>query len=157
MKKQKKSNKIYFVLILLTILFGTLFAYAFATYLGSNDRVVVRTEISYLILTLLIVLPFVLLFLLIAAWGGGKEVEIGSVDIGNLQVPANVEVKGGIAVTGKQTESAEKAEEEEEGRSRFYMLCELDANRAKFQKTTYDESITLKRFCEEFRNFACNK
>ena len=62
-----------------------------------------------------------------------------------------VAVGKGVAVKGAS------AEEEGEDRSRFYMLCEIDANRAKFQKTTYDESITLKRFCEEFRNFACNK
>ena len=50
-----------------------------------------------------------------------------------------------------------KEDDEDEGRSRFYMLCEIDANSAKLQRTSYDESITLKRFCEEFRNFACNK
>ena len=47
--------------------------------------------------------------------------------------------------------------DEEEGRSRFCMLCTLDTNRARFQRTSYDESMTLKRFCEEFRNFACSK
>ena len=56
-------------------------------------------------------------------------------------------------VVGKVKEK----DDEEEGRSRFCMLCTLDANRARFQRTTYDESITLKRFCEEFRNFACSK
>jgi hypothetical protein len=50
-----------------------------------------------------------------------------------------------------------KGETDEEGRSRFYMLCEIDANRARYSKASYDESITLKRFCEEFRNFACHK
>jgi len=35
------------------------------------------------------------------------------------------------------------------------MLCEIDANRNKYQRSTYDESITLQRLCEEFRNFAC--
>lgn len=52
---------------------------------------------------------------------------------------------------------AREKDDEEEGRSRFCMLCTLDANRARFQRTTYDESMTLKRFCEEFRNFACSK
>jgi hypothetical protein len=56
-------------------------------------------------------------------------------------------------VVGKTKEK----DDEEEGRSRFCMLCTLDTNRARFQRTTYDESITLKRFCEEFRNFACSK
>ena len=50
-----------------------------------------------------------------------------------------------------------KEQGEEEDRSRFCMLCTLDANRAKYQRTTYDDSVTLKRFCEEFRNFACSK
>ena len=51
-----------------------------------------------------------------------------------------------------------KADAEEEGeRSRFYMLCEIDANRGKYQKTGYEEGITLRSFCEEFRNFACSK
>ena len=50
-----------------------------------------------------------------------------------------------------------KGQTDEEGRSRFYMLCEIDANRARYSKASYDESITLKRFCEEFRNFACQK
>ena len=60
--------------------------------------------------------------------------------------------------TAVEVVSTKKAEEDEdEGRSRFYMLCEIDANSAKYQRLSYDESITLKRFCEEFRNFACNK
>ena len=50
-------------------------------------------------------------------------------------------VKGG--------EKGEEEEGEDEGRSRFYMLCEIDANRTKLQRSTYDEGITLKRFCEE--------
>ena len=50
-----------------------------------------------------------------------------------------------------------KGQTDEEGRSRFYMLCEIDANRARYSKASYDDSITLKRFCEEFRNFACSK
>jgi len=62
----------------------------------------------------------------------------------------------GVQVTGKAGAKAEEGEEDE-GRSRFYMLCEIDANRNKYQRSTYDESITLQRLCEEFRNFACSE
>ncbi len=49
-------------------------------------------------------------------------------------------------------------EDDEDGdRSRFYMLCEIDANRAKYRRSDYNESVTLKRFCEEFRNYACSQ
>ena len=64
-----------------------------------------------------------------------------------------VVAKGGVV---KATESKTDEEDVEE-RSRFYMLCEIDANRARYQKSGYDESITLKGFCEAFRNYACSK
>ena len=62
----------------------------------------------------------------------------------------------GVAVQN-QGQAQSTIEDEEEGRSRFYMLCEIDANRARYQRAGHNESITLKGFCEEFRNFACNK
>ncbi|MBQ8322331.1 MAG: hypothetical protein IJX91_00005, partial [Clostridia bacterium] len=33
-----------------------------------------------------------------------------------------------------------KGQTDEEGRSRFYMLCEIDANRARYSKASYDDS-----------------
>ena len=59
--------------------------------------------------------------------------------------------------TAKPKQKEEDEDEEAEDRSRFYMLCEIDANSASYQRSSYDESITLKRFCEEFRNFACHE
>ena len=64
-----------------------------------------------------------------------------------------VVAQGGVV---KATESKTDEEDGEE-RSRFYMLCEIDANRARYQKSGYDESVTLKGFCEAFRNYACSK
>ncbi len=52
----------------------------------------------------------------------------------------------------------EQEGEEEEKRSRFYMLTEIDAGSGKFQRETgYDSTVTLKTFCDDFRNFACSK
>ncbi|MBQ8230231.1 MAG: AAA family ATPase, partial [Clostridia bacterium] len=56
-----------------------------------------------------------------------------------------------------KTSESKKEEEDGEERSRFYMLCEIDTNRARYQKSGYDESVTLKGFCEAFRNYACSK
>ena len=72
-----------------------------------------------------------------------------------VELPSDVNVNAtATAVKGKAVSSGE---DEEEGRSRFYMLSELDANRGKFLKTGYDDGVTLKTLCEEFRNFASNK
>ena len=68
-------------------------------------------------------------------------------------VPTTI-IKG--AVMGNVKTKA-KEESEEEGRSRFYMLSEIDENKTKYLRTGYNDGITLKSFCEEFRNFACSR
>jgi MoxR-like ATPase len=98
----------------------------------------------------------VVLIILVAMRNENKEPRI--VTTGTLPISAQggtVNSSTPIVINAQTAKAGE--EEDEEGRSRFYMLCEIDANRAKFQKTSYDESVTLKRFCDEFRNFACNK
>ena len=76
-----------------------------------------------------------------------SSVEItGSLKVGNVTAVKGVSVAKGIT------------DDQEEGdRSRFYMLGEIDANSGKYHKTGYDDGITLKSFCDEFRNFASNK
>ncbi len=155
MKQQKKSNKKY-VFLILTILIGACVA-AIAWFMYSrSQKTIVRSEVSYFILTLLLILPVFLLLLLLAMLGKRKEYKVETAEdlLKGAKIPANLQT----VPTAVEVVSTKKAEEDEdEGRSRFYMLCEIDANSAKYQRLSYDESITLKRFCEEFRNFACNK
>ena len=47
--------------------------------------------------------------------------------------------------------------EENIGGSRFYMLTEIDKEYAKYVRPDYDDKITLKELCEEFRNFSAGK
>lgn len=47
--------------------------------------------------------------------------------------------------------------EDEEVRSRFYMLNQIDKESKKYQRGSYDKGLTLKRFCEQFRNFASSE
>ena len=57
--------------------------------------------------------------------------------------------------TGEQKEAEE--EEINEGKSRFCKLCNLDEIRASLQRTSYDEHVTLRQFCENFRNYAASR
>ena len=63
----------------------------------------------------------------------------------------------GVPYAQQPKKSGKVEEEEEEIKSRFYMLSEIDANRGKYIKSGYNDGVTLKSFCEEFRNFACSK
>ena len=152
MKKNQRKQK-YILLIAAVVLAGIALAIAFASYIDSGDKTIVRSEIVYFILSLLILLPVCLIALLIALAFGKKEVEVQTVNA-PVQFPLGAG-NGYPSITVKAEKG--KGETDEEGRSRFYMLCEIDANRARYSKASYDESITLKRFCEEFRNFACHK
>ena len=60
-------------------------------------------------------------------------------------------------VSEEKQEDAQVEEAVEEGKSRFYMLTKLDEERTKFRREKYDVNVTLKNFCESFRNFACSK
>ena len=53
--------------------------------------------------------------------------------------------------------SAEKEEAEGEEGSRFYMLSEIDKAYENYEAPAYDNEITLKELCEEFRNFSAGK
>lgn len=155
MKQQKKSKKKYVFLILAILVGAGATALAWWMY-ARSERAVIRSEISYFILTLLIALPVFLLLLLLAMLGKRKEYKIETAEdiLQGAKLPANLQT---TPTAIEVVKSKKNEEDEDEGRSRFYMLCEIDANSAKYQRMSYDESITLKRFCEEFRNFACNK
>jgi hypothetical protein len=54
-----------------------------------------------------------------------------------------------------------ESEEEEiipskDGASRFYMLTQIDKEAESYVAPQYDNDISLKELCEQFRNFACN-
>ena len=58
-----------------------------------------------------------------------------------------------------QAEQSEGADggEEEERRGRFCKLNHMDEIRTQFQRAGYDENITLRQFCENFRNYAASR
>ncbi len=106
-----------------------------------------------------IVTAIVILILVTAMHNEGQPPRIiatGNVPVSGVTVDAS-SVNAKVGGRGKGYGGGSEEDGEDEGRSRFYMLCEIDANRNRFTRTTYDEGITLQRFCEEFRNFACSE
>ena len=101
-----------------------------------------------------IVIAILVLIVLTAMRNEGKNTQI----VVNAQTQAQtVTAVSSQQVVSVKASAQKEVDEEGEDRSRFYMLCEIDANQAKYQRASYDESITLKRFCDEFRNFACSQ
>ena len=66
-----------------------------------------------------------------------------------------------VAATNKQTvpysKDEEEVSEEQTEQSRFYMLTEIDKVYENFEHPEYNNEISLKEFCEEFRNYSANK
>ncbi len=54
-------------------------------------------------------------------------------------------------------ERDEAGEKEEENGNRFPTLTAIDAESRKYMRSEYDENITLREFCDSFRNFAAYK
>ena len=152
--KNNKSRKKYVALIVAVIVLGIVLALAFSSYISTGERFIVRSEVTYIILALMLLLPISMIALLIAMTFGKKQET-------DDQKPKKVVFDGKMPYMLPYAQQPKKGgkveEEEEEIKSRFYMLSEIDANRGKYIKSGYNDGITLKSFCEEFRNFACSK
>ena len=60
-------------------------------------------------------------------------------------------------VAGKNDDEGEIDTPEEASDGRFCKLCNLDQIKGSIQRDDYDEYITLRQFCENFRNYAANR
>ena len=54
-------------------------------------------------------------------------------------------------------DSEGKGEVAQESVTRFCMLSRMDANRSKYKEKSYHTDVTLKKFCDDFRNYAAHK
>ena len=50
-----------------------------------------------------------------------------------------------------------KSTQTDDGSSRFCMLSRIDSNKAKYKEKKYRTDVTLKKFCDDFRNYASYK
>ncbi len=134
--KSRFSLKTRIFLIILTVLLEAALVgvtlYAMKKN-GLSDSLVVS-----IIIIMLILIPVLLVALLLAVVFGKSK-----------GLPTTL-------VLGASAESEEK-DEEEENPQRFCMLSRIEANSARYGHHRYNKSITLEKFCEDFRNYSADK
>ena len=74
MNKQKKSQKAFITLIIAVLILGIVLAIAFASYVSTGNRPVIRAEITYIFIVLALLLPISMLILLLCMLLGKKRV-----------------------------------------------------------------------------------
>ena len=128
-----------------------------------------RAELVYIILIAFLALPVMLLLLAIAirieTKRGQKKPKV--LNVSGVSVNGGAATVVGAVKSSAPSENGEEgadevedetiAEAEEEGKGRFCKLCNLDDIRVSLQRTSYDEHITLRQFCENFRNYAASR
>ena len=172
-KPKKKIRKRYIVMLIITILLGVLFAFALNDFIqsGGLEKSVVRAETVYMVITLLLFLPVLLIVFVIAAFKR-KSIYVGgednyAVSLDGAVLNASEEEKDEweeedaqkpvqvVQVVGA-TPAPNGADAEITGeKKRFFKLSEIDEERAKFRREKYDENVSLKNVCDSFRSFAC--
>ncbi len=80
-----------------------------------------------------------------------KTIEEELEPLKDLALPSVV-VQGGNGTKGAV--SANSSPAEEEGGSRFYMLTEIDKEYERYRAPEYDNELSLREICEEFRNYS---
>ena len=143
----KRIKWIFLLLIILVA--GTFLAISVGTSeSGIIPTDLVRNETMTLIVVLVVSVPVLLLILLLVVSLGKNEKQTITMSVGD-----SVSVEGTVNTEGKAP-AEEKAEESTE---RFCMLSEIERNKEKYSKFSYDKNITLEGFCNDFRNYASNK
>ena len=176
MKNKKPTQLKWIILFTAIAIVGTFLTIALATG-NVFDVGIVPSEIVTLIFIFLSLMP-VLLLVLFVAWiidekNSKKSPPVSVINTANIMLPTNVAaVSGAHAVSGARAVSgaaptlaahmtpgtAEGGDTKpSDGASRFCMLSRLDANKAQYKEKTYRKDVTLKKFCDDFRNYASYK
>ena len=64
---------------------------------------------------------------------------------------------GASALGGEIATADGKKKSSDDGSSRFCMLSRIDSNKTKYKEKSYRKDVTLKKFCDDFRNYASYK
>ena len=160
----KKQSKIKYILSLIlvaicaTLLISSILAQkmSFQSFIGGR---VIRSNYAYMIMMLgallLAFLVFTLIVLLVDNFSVKRKSSVLNVESAILDgvatVPAAI-----VAEPGEKSEQGEGEEELPSG-GRFCKLNNLDDIRLQFKKANYDENITLRQFCDNFRNYAASR
>ena len=174
--KNKKPKQLKWILLFTAMaIVGILLTVALST--GKVfDVGIVPSEIVTLIFVFLTLLP-VLLLILFVAWiidekNSRKGQPVSVISAGNITLQnGGAAVSGARAVSGAHAVSgaapalathmaapaSENGKEANDGTSRFCMLSRIDSNKSKYKEKSYRTDVTLKKFCDDFRNYASYK
>ena len=157
MENNDKNKSIYVIVIailsVLSVIVATVMLFSgsmIREYLEEN----LNTEmICFIVITALAIL--VMLFALaLSLRSENKNPEPQVISAAGVSLDAN----GVIAQTAKASDDEGEIDTPEEAsEGRFCKLCNLDQIKGSIQRDDYDEYITLRQFCENFRNYAANK
>ena len=153
MKRGKKKKGLLAVLAVFFVIISIVLVIA----LYSNSQVdspfkLVKSESTYMLIILLALLPILLIFLVIAYKIKGNDVIKVDGDVKGTVNQSNMSMSTPLATGGFQKLDSKKPKGD--NKTRFYMLSNIDANRSKYQRGSYNNTITLEELCENFRNFA---
>ena len=156
--KKKKSIKKVLLISLLAIVIVAVGIFAISAFSQENDNLLefglIRSETMGLLIIFLILLP-VLLLVLLVVWMIDKKKKTGG-EINLVLDNFVTEIQGGAPIV--QTTAANTVKkvvaEEEERAPRFCMLSRIDENKRNYDARRFEEETSLKRFCDNFRNYA---
>ena len=149
-KKKNKTRKARLAwLLVASLLVGGLAITALLTTEGELFELgLVRTETTGLMLLFLLCLPLLLLTLVILWLVDSRRNKADD----EIRLVIDSPVVSASAST--PSPSSPVVEEAEEGAPRFCMLSRIDENKRIYDSRKYEEEISLKRFCDNFRNDA---
>ncbi|MDE6505593.1 MAG: AAA family ATPase [Clostridia bacterium] len=177
--KRNGGGKFNIALVLLIIFIVGVFALfvaalitQYAVYGGKFPSI--GAEIKYVFIAFIIALPVLLVFLLIAAFSKKRDCSLVTPQYFGVDFEKEVQNKPKLKdmcgatvkpdvlqsfarVGADLSEASQQLKESEENGSRFYMLTEIDKEYETYERPEYDEEITLKELCEEFRNFSAGE
>ena len=155
---EKKKSKAIYIICMLAVLIATGLIIT-ALMMGDFDLKEalsgkVRMETIYILLVFFLLLPLLLLLLAMFIRGDNKRkkkpqvLNVSNVSLNGAQTTIQAPV---------MAQTKNENEENETKAGRFCKLCHLDEIRATLQRSSYDEHITLRQFCENFRNYAASR
>ena len=156
MKKHKESKKKLIILLIATLLLGSLLIFSVVKFFDREGGIsfggIIRAETFYILLIFLLLIPLLLLGLLMVLWFGKNK---SDADGNTLVVSENSAYV--LSGTEEVTDAPDASEEANKRDERFCMLCEIDRNSESYGHLLYDKDITLESFCNDFRNYAASK
>ena len=142
MKKSTKKTIKLILLLILTVTVSILLMLSISLNPIKNNDVIlggrIRTEIFILIAIFLILLLLVMIFILVLSITARKK-----------HTP--------ISSKSSTEEQNTTLHHKESSAQRFCMLNEIDSNSSSYSRKSYESSLTLNTFCDDFRNFAASK